>query len=140
MCRVPDRDDKMVPIHRCRGGKSGNSDETTQDDFVFELSREEFMNYLSEDLELDGVPRSPGVSGRRGLTSDAEEELTAWMRAHLRLSWWEAPEGVDAAEVAAAVTRELSPALHSTGVDRPWDRLTESRRAIVQRARRSATL
>ncbi|MDO4238712.1 GIY-YIG nuclease family protein [Micrococcus sp.] len=95
---------------------------------------------LSEDLELDGVPRSPGVSGRRGLTSDAEEELTAWMRAHLRLSWWEAPEGVDAAEVAAAVTRELSPALHSTGVDRPWDRLAERRRAIVERARRSATL
>ena len=51
-----------------------------------------------------------------------------------------APEGVDAAEVAAAVTRELSPALHSTGVDRPWDRLTERRRAIVERARRSATL
>ena len=37
------------------GGKSGNSDETTQDDFVFELSREEFMNYFFEDLELPNM-------------------------------------------------------------------------------------
>src|SRR5471032_1528926 len=33
-------------------GKAGNSDETTEDDFIFELSREEFMNYFFEDLEL----------------------------------------------------------------------------------------
>lgn len=36
-------------------GKAGNSDETTQDDFVFELSREEFMNYFFEDLELPNM-------------------------------------------------------------------------------------
>jgi uncharacterized sporulation protein YeaH/YhbH (DUF444 family) len=36
-------------------GKGGNSDETTQDDFVFELSREEFMNYFFEDLELPNM-------------------------------------------------------------------------------------
>jgi uncharacterized protein len=33
-------------------GKAGNSDQTTEDDFIFELSREEFMNYFFEDLEL----------------------------------------------------------------------------------------
>jgi hypothetical protein len=37
------------------GGKAGNSEETTQDDFVFELSREEFMNYFFEDLELPNM-------------------------------------------------------------------------------------
>jgi uncharacterized sporulation protein YeaH/YhbH (DUF444 family) len=36
-------------------GKSGNSEEITQDDFVFELSREEFMNYFFEDLELPNL-------------------------------------------------------------------------------------
>jgi uncharacterized sporulation protein YeaH/YhbH (DUF444 family) len=36
-------------------GKSGNSEEVTQDDFVFELSREEFMNYFFEDLELPNL-------------------------------------------------------------------------------------
>ncbi|MYM30557.1 hypothetical protein SAMN05192549_101773 [Duganella sacchari] len=33
-------------------GKAGNSDQLTEDDFIFELSREEFMNYFFEDLEL----------------------------------------------------------------------------------------
>ncbi|MBY0241942.1 MAG: YeaH/YhbH family protein [Burkholderiaceae bacterium] len=33
-------------------GKAGNSDQTSEDDFIFELSREEFMNYFFEDLEL----------------------------------------------------------------------------------------
>lgn len=37
------------------GGKAGNSDETSEDDFVFELSREEFMNYFFEDLELPNM-------------------------------------------------------------------------------------
>lgn len=95
---------------------------------------------LADRLDLEGTPRSPGVSGRRGLTSDGEEDLTAWMRDHLRLSWWEAPAGLDAAEAADAVIRDLAPALHSTGVDRPWDRLVESREAIRERARRSATI
>ncbi|NVD98277.1 MULTISPECIES: YeaH/YhbH family protein [unclassified Massilia] len=33
-------------------GRAGNSDQLTEDDFIFELSREEFMNYFFEDLEL----------------------------------------------------------------------------------------
>jgi hypothetical protein len=33
-------------------GKAGNSDQASEDDFIFELSREEFMNYFFEDLEL----------------------------------------------------------------------------------------
>jgi uncharacterized sporulation protein YeaH/YhbH (DUF444 family) len=33
-------------------GKAGNSDQMSEDDFIFELSREEFMNYFFEDLEL----------------------------------------------------------------------------------------
>jgi uncharacterized sporulation protein YeaH/YhbH (DUF444 family) len=36
-------------------GKAGNSDELSEDDFVFELSREEFMNYFFEDLELPNM-------------------------------------------------------------------------------------
>ena len=36
-------------------GKAGNSEQTTEDDFIFELSREEFMNYFFEDLELPNM-------------------------------------------------------------------------------------
>jgi uncharacterized sporulation protein YeaH/YhbH (DUF444 family) len=39
-------------------GKGGNSEETTEDDFVFELSREEFMNYFFEDLELPNMVKT----------------------------------------------------------------------------------
>ena len=36
-------------------GKPGNSEEGGEDDFAFELSREEFMNYFFEDLELPNM-------------------------------------------------------------------------------------
>ena len=39
-------------------GQAGNSEETTEDDFVFELSREEFMNYFFEDLELPNMVKT----------------------------------------------------------------------------------
>jgi uncharacterized sporulation protein YeaH/YhbH (DUF444 family) len=39
-------------------GKAGNSDQTTEDDFIFELSREEFMNYFFEDLELPNMVKT----------------------------------------------------------------------------------
>lgn len=39
-------------------GKAGNSDETTEDDFVFEITREEFMNYFFEDLELPNLVKT----------------------------------------------------------------------------------
>ncbi len=39
-------------------GEAGNSEETSEDDFVFELSREEFMNYFFEDLELPNMVKT----------------------------------------------------------------------------------
>jgi uncharacterized sporulation protein YeaH/YhbH (DUF444 family) len=39
-------------------GKAGNSEETTEDDFMFELTREEFMNYFFEDLELPNLVKT----------------------------------------------------------------------------------
>lgn len=36
-------------------GGAGNSDETGEDDFVFEISREEFMQYFFEDLALPNL-------------------------------------------------------------------------------------
>jgi uncharacterized sporulation protein YeaH/YhbH (DUF444 family) len=39
-------------------GKAGNSDQTSEDDFIFELSREEFMNYFFEDLELPNLVKT----------------------------------------------------------------------------------
>ncbi len=39
-------------------GKAGNSEETNEDDFIFELSREEFMNYFFEDLELPNMVKT----------------------------------------------------------------------------------
>ena len=39
-------------------GKAGNSDDITEDDFAFELTREEFMNYFFEDLELPNLVKT----------------------------------------------------------------------------------
>lgn len=39
-------------------GKAGNSDQPSEDDFIFELSREEFMNYFFEDLELPNMVKT----------------------------------------------------------------------------------
>ncbi len=39
-------------------GKASNSEETSEDDFVFELTREEFMNYFFEDLELPNLVKT----------------------------------------------------------------------------------
>ncbi|MGV8899405.1 MAG: YeaH/YhbH family protein [Burkholderiaceae bacterium] len=39
-------------------GKAGNSDQITEDDFIFELTREEFLNYFFEDLELPNMVKT----------------------------------------------------------------------------------
>jgi uncharacterized sporulation protein YeaH/YhbH (DUF444 family) len=39
-------------------GRAGNSDQATEDDFIFELTREEFMNYFFEDLELPNMVKT----------------------------------------------------------------------------------
>ena len=39
-------------------GKAGNGEQTSEDDFIFELSREEFMNYFFEDLELPNMVKT----------------------------------------------------------------------------------
>ncbi len=39
-------------------GQAGNSDELTEDDFAFQLSREEFLNYFFEDLELPNMVKT----------------------------------------------------------------------------------
>jgi uncharacterized sporulation protein YeaH/YhbH (DUF444 family) len=39
-------------------GKASNGDQTSEDDFIFELSREEFMNYFFEDLELPNMVKT----------------------------------------------------------------------------------
>jgi len=36
-------------------GRAGNSEQVVEDDFIFELSRQEFMNYFFEDLELPNM-------------------------------------------------------------------------------------
>lgn len=39
-------------------GGAGNSDQINEDDFIFELTREEFMNYFFEDLELPNLVKT----------------------------------------------------------------------------------
>jgi len=39
-------------------GQGGNSEDPAEDDFVFQLSREEFMNYFFEDLELPNMVKT----------------------------------------------------------------------------------
>lgn len=51
-------------IQRPRGGsgsgkgQAGNSDQASEDDFIFELTREEFMNYFFDDLELPNMVKT----------------------------------------------------------------------------------
>jgi uncharacterized sporulation protein YeaH/YhbH (DUF444 family) len=51
-------------IQRPRGGagsgkgQAGNSDQTSEDDFIFEITREEFLNYFFEDLELPNMVKT----------------------------------------------------------------------------------
>jgi uncharacterized sporulation protein YeaH/YhbH (DUF444 family) len=39
-------------------GQAGNSEEISEDDFVFQISREEFLNYFFEDLELPNLVKT----------------------------------------------------------------------------------
>jgi uncharacterized sporulation protein YeaH/YhbH (DUF444 family) len=39
-------------------GKASNSEQTGEDDFIFELSREEFLNYFFDDLELPNMVKT----------------------------------------------------------------------------------
>ncbi|MBY0572760.1 MAG: DUF444 family protein, partial [Undibacterium sp.] len=39
-------------------GQAGNNEEMSEDDFVFQLSREEFLNYFFEDLELPNLVKT----------------------------------------------------------------------------------
>ncbi len=39
-------------------GKAGNSDQTSEDDFMFALTKEEFMNYFFDDLELPNLVKT----------------------------------------------------------------------------------
>ncbi|HTD05328.1 YeaH/YhbH family protein [Undibacterium sp.] len=39
-------------------GQAGNSDELSEDEFVFQLSREEFLNYFFDDLELPNMVKT----------------------------------------------------------------------------------
>lgn len=51
-------------IQRPRGGsgsgkgQAGNNDQPSEDDFIFELTREEFMNYFFDDLELPNMVKT----------------------------------------------------------------------------------
>ncbi|MDB5990779.1 MAG: YeaH/YhbH family protein [Herbaspirillum sp.] len=40
------------------GDKAGNDEQTSEDDFAFELTREEFLNYVFEDLELPNMVKT----------------------------------------------------------------------------------
>lgn len=39
-------------------GKAGNGDQTSEDDFMFALTKEEFMNYFFDDLELPNLVKT----------------------------------------------------------------------------------
>jgi uncharacterized sporulation protein YeaH/YhbH (DUF444 family) len=54
-------------------GKAGNSDEMSEDDFVFQLSREEFLNYFFEDLELPNL-----VKTQLGSTTDFKNQRAGY--------------------------------------------------------------
>jgi uncharacterized sporulation protein YeaH/YhbH (DUF444 family) len=40
------------------GDRAGNDEQTSEDDFAFELTREEFLNYVFEDLELPNMVKT----------------------------------------------------------------------------------
>src|SRR5450830_1439180 len=48
----------VTPMAASGKGQGGNSEDPAEDDFVFQLSREEFMNYFFEDLELPNMVKT----------------------------------------------------------------------------------
>ena len=52
-------------------GKAGNSDQTSEDDFMFALTKEEFMNYFFDDLELPNLIKTQLTSTKEFKTARA---------------------------------------------------------------------
>lgn len=100
--------------------------------------RQAIAALLAETLGLDVERTSPGAAGEGfSLTPDSEEELTAWMRAHLTLRAWVTQDGEGVDDVARAVAAELEPALQPGALDA---QAAERVAAMNAAARRSATI
>lgn len=74
--------------------------------------RQALAALLEDELDLEVERTSPGAAGTGfTLTPESEDELTAWMRAHLTLRAWATQDATVLADVAAQVNADLAPAL-----------------------------
>ncbi len=98
--------------------------------------RQALAALLADTLDLDVEPTSPGAAGEGfALTPESEDELTAWMRAHLSLRVWVTQDAASLGEVAREVAAALKPALDPADA-----RVGERLAAMTAAARRSATI
>ena len=100
--------------------------------------RQALAALLAPALGLEAERTSPGAAGTGfALTPESEEELTAWMRAHLTLRAWVTQDAAVLEDVARAVAAEVAPALQP-GAFEPA--VAQRVAAMAADARRSATL
>ena len=85
-------------------------------------------------LNLVAIPRrpsdpEPGKFTHYALEATGDEQLTEWMRSHLRIAVWPAPQGTVLKPVEAAVIGQWLPPLNLTGVKTPWTTQVKAARA-----------
>lgn len=93
-----------------------------------------------------GVPRNSARRGNfsnYGLLPDQDEDLSSWMRQHLRLACWASPEEFTIEElrrVERDVLVLLLPPLNLKGIVTPWKQQVETARKVLTAEARAAAL
>ena len=87
-------------------------------------------------LNLVAIPRrpsdpEPGRFTNYALEATGDEQLTEWMRSHLRIAVWPAPQGTALTTIEAAAMGQWLPPLNLTGVKTPWTTQVKAARAVM---------
>jgi hypothetical protein len=86
---------------------------------------------LADERGYTGVPRNPenpSHFSNFGLSISDDEDLSRWMRQHLRLSLWPHPDSGALGSIETLVLQELLPPLNLTKITTPWTSHVKSAR------------
>jgi hypothetical protein len=103
--------------------------------------RRSFAALLKEVLDLEGRPRNlakPERFANFAIEPAADERLTAWMQAHLRLSVWVKRADAILDKVESEVMNLWQPPLNLAKARSPSTRLKDARRQMAEEGRRWA--
>lgn len=98
---------------------------------------------ITDEIAMHPRPRNPMKPAdfdRYALDEESDRLLTAWMREHLRLAFWAAPDGTVLRPIEVAVIQRLLPPLNLTDCVTPSTTAVKaSRRIMAERARWSVS-